>query len=67
MASENLNMLRLKQLMTTVNNQWSTGHTKISDYTSMYFEWTKLFQHFGNAVAVAFKDITDKANTINEN
>ena len=46
----------------------------------MYFEWTKLFRHFGNAVAVAFKgkflslfslfsflDITDKANTINDN
>lgn len=41
--------------MTKVNTSWASGHTEIKDYTDMYFEWTKLFRHFGNAVAVAFK------------
>jgi hypothetical protein len=48
-------MIRLKELMTKVNTQWAEGHTNITDFTNMYFEWTKLFRHFGNAVAVAFK------------
>jgi len=48
-------MIVLKDLMTKVNNQWAEGHTDIKDFTNMYFEWTKLFRHFGNAVAVAFK------------
>ena len=54
-AGQELNMIRLKELMTKVNSQWAQGHTNITDFTDMYFEWTKLFRHFGNAVAVAFK------------
>lgn len=52
---QELNMIRLKDLMTKVNKSWAEGHTEINVYTDMYFEWTKLFRHFGNAVAVAFK------------
>jgi len=48
-------MIVLKDLMTKVNNQWAEGKTDIKDFTNMYFEWTKLFRHFGNAVAIAFK------------
>ena len=52
---QELNMVVLKDLMNKVNNQWAEGHTNIKDFTNMYFEWTKLFRHFGNAVAIAFK------------
>ena len=52
---QELSMIRLKELMNKVNNSWAEGHTEITHFTEMYFEWTKLFRHFGNAVAVAFK------------
>ena len=52
---QELNMIVLKELMTKVNTSWAEGHTNIVDFTNMYFEWTKLFRHFGNAVAIAFK------------
>ena len=54
-AGQELNMVLLKELMNKVNTQWAEGHTNITDFVTMYFEWTKLFRHFGNAVAVAFK------------
>lgn len=36
----------------------------IKVYTDIYFESLKLFQHFGSALALGFKDIKDKANDI---
>jgi hypothetical protein len=66
-SGSELSMIKLKDLMTKVNAGWESGQCPITIYTEMYFEWTRLFRHFGNAVAVAFKDITDKANTINAN
>lgn len=50
-----LNAKRLKDLMTAVNTSMESGTTDIHTFTEMYFEWTKLFQHFGKAVVIAFK------------
>ena len=55
LPGQELNIVLLKDLMNKVNTQWAEGHTNITDFVAMYFEWTKLFRHFGNAVAVAFK------------
>ena len=39
----------------------------MKDYAGMLLEWTNLFKHFGKGLAMAFGDITDKANTILSN
>ena len=50
-----LNLDLLKNMMIGVNNGFDAGKTDIKVFAEMYIEWTKLFQHFGKAIYVAFK------------
>ena len=64
MATKEFNMPLLLQLMTKVTETWDQGKTEISTFTNMYYEFIKMFKHFGSAIGIAFKDINDKANTM---
>ena len=39
----------------------------MADYGGMLLEWTNLFKHLGKGLAMAFGDITDKANRVLSN
>lgn len=49
-----LDLRRLKQLMKDTTDQFEKNELQIQQLTSTYFEWLKLFNHFGSAVAIAF-------------
>jgi hypothetical protein len=53
-STTELNMARLRKLMTDTTDQMEKGELKIKQLTDTYFEWLKLFNHFGSAVAIAF-------------
>jgi len=54
-AGEELNIVLLIELMNKVNEQFNNNAVDIQVFTSMYFEWLKLFKHLGKALVVAFK------------
>ena len=54
-AGKELNFVRLSELMDKTIKGFEQGQVDIVVYTEMYFEWCKLFRHFGNALVVAFK------------
>ena len=64
---KDLDMRRLKQLMRDTTDQFEKNELQIQQLTSTYFEWLKLFNHFGSAVAIAFSDIDGKAKAMNSN
>ena len=49
-----LDLRRLKQLMKDTTDQFEKNELQIKQLTDTYFEWLKLFNHFGSAVAIAF-------------
>lgn len=66
-STTELNVIRLKTLMTSVNEQFARNEVNIIDFTETYFEWTKMFYHLGKALAAAFKDISGKATDMRNN
>ena len=49
-----LDLRRLKKLMKDTTDQFEQNQLQITQLTETYFEWLKLFNHFGSAVAIAF-------------
>ena len=43
-----LNLKCLIEYMKTANAQWSEGKSDVKLYAKNYYEWIKLFQHFGS-------------------
>ena len=66
-AGEEFNVEVMKGLLASNIKGFEAGKTDIQQYVLMYREWTKFFRHFGNALVIALKDITDKANAIDSN